>query len=134
MIYYKNTTGVNIRMGPHELKLVDTTVSFLQYLSSILLIILSATGAAFYYYYTKKLNNNLKLKHLWPFAIPAAIVVLAFCFIGYLYFELINGLGEGSISDYVHFWSKYVGYIFWGSIFISMLTLVIAFIVVHRKP
>ena len=120
-------------MGPHELKLVDTTVQFIQYISSILLIILSASGAAFYYFLTNKLNN-LKLKHLWPFAIPAGIVVAAFYFIGRLYSTLITGLAEGSISNYVGFWFKYAGYIFWCSILVGILTLVGAFILVHRKP
>ena len=121
-----------MKIGPHELKLIDTTIEFLKYISSILLIILSASGAAFYYYYTNKLNN-LKLKHLSLFAIPAVIVGGAFYLIGYLYSKLIAGLAEGSISEYVGFWFKYAGYILWGSVFVAIVALVIAFIIVHKK-
>ena len=119
-------------MGPHHLKLVETTIQFLQFMTSIFIIILSASGATFYYYWTNKLNG-LQVKNLWPFVLPTGIVFGAFIFIGVIYSMLIDALSEGTISKYVDFWFKYVGIVLWLAIFISVSLLGLAFILVSRK-
>jgi hypothetical protein len=119
-------------VGPHELKLIETTVQFLQYMTSVFLVILSASGVAFYYYWTNKLNG-MSLINLWPFGVPVIIVFMVFCFIGYLYSALIAALSKGAISDYVIFWSKYAGCFLWGGLFFSILALSFAFINIHRR-
>lgn len=119
-------------MGTHIFKMVETTIQYLQFIGSIFLVILSATGAALYYYWTNKLNN-LKEKDFWPFAIPAAIVLGAFIFIGHIYGKLINDLAGGSISSYVQFWFEWVGTVLWVPLFAAVLSLVFAFIKLYRR-
>lgn len=119
-------------MELHELKLVETTINFLQFMTSIYLIIITASGAAFYYYWTKKLNGG-KLKDLWPFGLPAAIVLGSFIFIGYIYSKLINALAEGILSSYMLFWFRGIGVFLWVVLFFGVSSLIFAFIKVHRR-
>ncbi len=119
-------------MGAHHLKLVETTVQFLQFMTSIYVIVLTATGAAFYFYWTNKLNA-LKIKDLWPFIIPTGIVFVAFIFIGIAYRLLIEGLAAGIISKYMEFWFQYVGLALWLGLFLSIFFLLIAFVTAHKK-
>ena len=119
-------------METHHLKLVEATVQFLQFMTSVLIIVLTATGAAFYYFWTTKINE-IKMKHLWPLVLPAGSVFGAFIFMGITYRILVDGLAEGTISRYMEFWFEWVGLILWGALGLSIGTLLIAFIVVHRK-
>ena len=117
---------------PHIQELIETTIQFLQFMTSIFLIILSATGIAFYYHWTTK-SRKMEIVELLPFALPAGIVLLTFLFIGYLYRLLIKSLAAGSIEPYIEFWFSYVGYVLWLALFVSIVCLVIALIMVNRK-
>lgn len=119
-------------MDTQTLKLVDTTVVFLQYMTSVFLIILTASGALFYYYWTTKLEK-VRLKHLLPFALPAGIILGGLVFIGEVYRKLIAALSSGIITKYMEFWFKYVGLLLWPALFLSIICLVFAFIRVHRR-
>lgn len=119
-------------MSPHQLKLVEITVRFLEFMTSIFVIVLTATGATFYYYWTTK-SNSKKLKDFWPLAIPSGIVLGIFIFIGLVYWKLISGLAEGVIRVYVEFWFNFVGYILWPALFVSIVSLFTAFVLMTRK-
>lgn len=119
-------------MDPQTLKLVDTTVVFLQYMTSVFLIILTASGALFYYYWTTKLEK-VGLKDFLPFALPAGLILGGLVFIGAVYRKLIDALSSGIITKYMEFWYKYVGLLLWPVLFFSIICLVFAFIRVHRR-
>lgn len=119
-------------MEPHHLKLVETTIQFLQFMTSIFIIVLTATGAAFYYYWTNKMIN-MKIIDFWPFVIPAASVIGAFIFMARTYSILINGLAGGTITQYMEFWFKWVGLVLWLGLAISIGGALFAFIIIHRK-
>ena len=119
-------------MGPHLLKLIDTTIEFLQYFTSVFLIVLTANGTAFYYYWTNR-SDTMRIKDFWPFAVSAGIVLGAFVFIGITYANLIDSLSEGIIRKYMEFWFKWVGLILWPALIGSILFLIISFIMVHKR-
>ena len=119
-------------MDLHLLKLVDTTIEFLQYITSVFLIVLTANGAAFYYYWTKS-SDTIHMKDFWPFAVSAGMVLGAFVFIGITYANLIDALSEGIIGKYVEFWFEWVGLILWPALFVSILFLIISFIMFHKR-
>jgi len=58
-------------------------------MTSVFLIILTASGALFYYYWITKMEN-LRVKDLLPFALPAAIILGVLFFIGMVYQGLIT--------------------------------------------
>jgi len=117
-------------MNGQTLQLIDTTIVFLQYMTSVFLIILTASGALFYYYWITKMEN-LRVKDLLPFALPAAIILGVLFFIGMVYQGLITALSSGIITKYMEFWFKYVGLVLWPALFFSIICLVFAFIRVH---
>jgi len=119
-------------METHHLKLVETTIQFLQFMTSIFIILLTATGAVFYYYWTNK-TRNMKIRDLWPFVIPAASVIGVFIFMARTYSILINGLAGGTITQYMEFWFKWVGLVLWLGLAISIGGALFAFIIVHKK-
>jgi len=119
-------------MDAQILKLVDTTVVFLQYMTSVFLIILTSSGALVYYYWTTKFKKA-KVKDLLPFALPAAIILGGLVFIGEVYRKLIAALSSGIITKYMEFWFKYVGLVLWPALFFSIACLVFAFIWVNRR-
>jgi hypothetical protein len=119
-------------LDAQTLKLIDTTIVFLQYMTSVLLIILTASGALFYYYWTTKLER-IGVKGLWPFALPAGIILTALVFIGFTYRGLVVGLSSGILAKYIDFWFKYVGVVLWPALFLSIVGLFFALIMVHRS-
>jgi hypothetical protein len=119
-------------MDPFHQKIVEITVQFLQFITSIFVILLSATGAAFFYYYTNKLKGS-RVKLLWPLAVPTGIMLVAFIVIWIAYKSLIDWLAEGIISKYVTFWYSNLQWMLEAILILSLLTLFGAFILVHKK-
>lgn len=120
-------------INPRQIKLIEITIQYLQFMTSIFLIILSATGVAFYFFWGNK-SKKKQIGNLWPFALPAGIVLATFIFIAALYKRLIMGLaGTEGITPYMEFWFSYVGYVLWPALFLSIAILVIALIMVNRK-
>jgi hypothetical protein len=119
-------------MDPHHQKLIEITVQFLQFITSIFVILLTATGAAFFYYYTNKLKGK-NIGALWPLAIPSTIMLGAFVFIWVVYKRLIDGLAEGIIIRYMEFWYKYTELTLGLLLIGTILFLVVSFVWVHKK-
>ena len=119
-------------MDENHIKMLEMTVKYLEFVTPLFLIILSASGVAFYYYWTNK-AKHLKIKNLWPFALPAAVVLAALFFIAHLYSRVIDSFGEGLISSYMLFWFNWVGWLLWLGLFGGIVLLVIAFLMLDRK-
>ena len=119
-------------MDERHLKLIDVTIHYLQFMSTLFLIVLTACGSAFYYYWTTRPSNS-ELRDFWPFSLPSSIVLIALIFAGHIYGRLITALAEGYITKYVLFWLNWVGIIQWCLFFLSVLALVFLFIKIHRR-
>jgi len=113
-------------------KLIETTVQFLQFMTSIFAIVLSATGASFYYYWTTK-SSNTTVRNLAAFIWPAGMALLAFLIIGYIYALQIDSLSAGFITDYRFFWINWSALILGLLLCTNIVILFFAFIRVHRN-
>ncbi len=119
-------------MENHHIKIIETTIQYLQFMISIFLIILSASGATFYYFWTTKLEK-IKLKGLWSLVLPTGTVFIAIFFCLYIYSELLDALAIGSITDYMNRWSSWTEIILTVLLFIGIATLLYAFINLHKR-
>ena len=119
-------------MEADHLKLIEMTVQFLQFMTSIFAIVLSAIGASFYYYWTTR-SSNIPVRDLAAFAWPAGMALFAFLTMGYIYALQIDSLSAGFITDYRFFWINWSALILGLILCANIVILVCAFIRVHRN-